>query len=173
MEQLFTGRQQSEEKVANLCQLCQKAVFRDDFFKPVTNDQNGLPHLILHRKPNDNPVSPGEEQQFGDPWIHIRTDWHLTDSLPDLPIFGKSMRDGCDFCKFLREIILSDDTDWYWRTIHRDEGMLAAVRACNIEIWLEYLWDDYHQRLDKLGITLDFPNTHLHRSCHVDAAPSM
>jgi hypothetical protein len=51
--------------------------------------------------------------------------------------------------------------------------MLAAVGACNIEIWLEYLWDDYHQRLDKLGITLEFPNTHLHLSCHVDAAPSM
>ena len=47
----------------------------------------------------------------GEPHTYINLEYWLEDRFPRLPKLEIYSRQGCDFCDFLREIILSGDTD--------------------------------------------------------------
>ncbi|PMD20119.1 HET-domain-containing protein [Hyaloscypha hepaticicola] len=94
--------------VARLCQACQEAI-------------NHIGPLNL---------SPGE------PHTYLDTEYWLKDRFPRLPKLEISSRQGCDFCDFLREIILSGDTD---DGLKRILGKSAAdLGALDVDISLTY-----------------------------------
>jgi hypothetical protein len=94
--------------VARLCQACQEAI-------------NHIEPLQL---------SPGQTNTY------IDTKYWLEDRFPRLPKLETSSHQGCDFCDFLREIILSGDTD---DGLKRILGKSAAdLGALDVDISLTY-----------------------------------
>jgi hypothetical protein len=91
--------------VAQLCASCQRAVWEDRFY-PAEEEL----HEIL---------SPKEAASYGSRPC-IPTWYSLDEQLPELLKLDASARQGCDFCRFLRDIILLETPTTFWfRSLER------------------------------------------------------
>lgn len=106
----FTGGEPSTQ-VARLCERCQVLSFDDsDPRFNITGEVDVRPYLV------------------------VDLDYLLHDSLPNLPILHESAKAGCDFCRLLRDSILSEDSA-------ADDALrrfLMEMQGCDVELTLQY-----------------------------------
>jgi hypothetical protein len=132
---------EADLELAKLCATCEKAVFSDsverydiwrrrdegdwprqDHFEEQV-DEDGFPRLVFpeYRLPTS-----------------LKALW--VDTLPSLPLLHQSSRDGCEFCPFLRTIILSTDTSD--AAEHAFGKTLEDMGSSRVEIWAQYYWEE-------------------------------
>jgi hypothetical protein len=109
--------------VAQLCASCQRAVFEDRFY-PTEEELSGI-------------LSPEEAASYGSRPC-IPTWYSFVEQLPELLKLDASARQGCDFCRFLRAIILSGDTNDL--LIQVAGKSLADLGPLRVEINIAYGW---------------------------------
>jgi hypothetical protein len=119
---------QPEPNLAQLCGTCQRMVLRDDIEVDGIEDSDsggaadGKGHLRM-----SSPTSDRDLRHLG------------TDTLPDLPRLRQSWSDGCDFCDFLRTIIMSADVaDVAVATFGKS---LRDLGSRALEIYTQYHWE--------------------------------
>jgi hypothetical protein len=145
--------------IARLCEACQTAI---DNVRPF------------------NPVAPRYAENSED----ASTGYFLVDSFPYLPKLEESSCRGCDFCNFLRGIILSEETsDGLRRTFQKSFNDLGT-REVEIKIfyeWVDREWVDREPReakllgVDNLRVDLSFRGIDIAVSltCFVESAARM
>lgn len=156
-------------EVANLCSNCQKAQFRDDISQLYQSES----HLELDRE--QLPEHKRGRRTGG----FLDTEFALTDSYPELPKLWRSSQDGCDFCRFLHEIVLSFDSQ---------DLNIIKMSGCTMSIGISYSWailygDGYDEPpnfpsgLDAILITAGFVSNDIEdykiimrAICHVESA---
>lgn len=72
--------------------------------------------------------------QYSDTSVSL--DYEINDSLPDLPFLLESAQGGCDFCRLLRDTILSQDS----AADGKLRQFLAEKQQCDVLLSLEYRW---------------------------------
>ena len=112
----------SEDPVARMCQRCQLAMLHDQ-------EHDGLEQRSEH----------GKRHLWCKEDSLLFTKFRLVDELPTLPKLDESARTGCDFCSFLRHIILSDDTAEATRQRLNRKGITASL-ACEVSISTYFIW---------------------------------
>jgi hypothetical protein len=81
-----------------LCESCRKAALQDgDFASEEESDNSGKYLKMVYDNASDS----------------LETEYFLSDVLPGLPKLDDSASRGCEFCRLLREIILSRDSEDY------------------------------------------------------------
>ncbi|KAK4161233.1 heterokaryon incompatibility protein-domain-containing protein [Cladorrhinum sp. PSN259] len=110
--------------LAKLCKSCQKGAFQDGGLKIKERyHDNGDRYLTLK----------GSRKSTNSPSHGISTDYILIDTFPDLPLLNESAHnERCDFCRFLRNVVLSRDVD---TVVARISGKrIAGLGACKVSI---------------------------------------
>lgn len=100
-------------RAANLCEDCEVISFDDSDYQFST----------LRAKPNVQG--------------RASLDYHVEDVLPDLPALQRRANAGCDFCRILRNIIISPDPT---RPNENGRELLSRMRGAKVELLLEYIW---------------------------------
>ncbi len=109
--------------VARLCTFCKRAVFEDRFY-PAEEELCQI-------------LTPEEAASYGSRPC-IPTAYSLDEQLPELLKLDASARQGCDFCHFLRAIILSGDTNDVLIQV-AGKGF-AALGPLRVKINIAYGW---------------------------------
>jgi hypothetical protein len=78
--------------IANLCKDCQVLALKE------------YPHGC-----SEEALRSYERYYQDDDSRSLELDYELRDSLPDFPVLSQSSKSGCDFCRFLRDILISKD----------------------------------------------------------------
>uniref|UniRef100_A0A8H7K7G0 Uncharacterized protein n=1 Tax=Bionectria ochroleuca TaxID=29856 RepID=A0A8H7K7G0_BIOOC len=124
---LETVRSPAERKMtAKLCDKCFVIQFNDKLLEPrvvkeVVQQDGELSTLSL---------SPEEDHK-------VLLDYHVVDTLPELPLLNESANLGCDFCSLLRREIIRAGFDYHgsmeirlaysWGT--------AGIQILDLELW--------------------------------------
>ena len=98
---------------AKLCKYCQVLSFNDSDLRFKGTTEDGSP-----------------------PYLLVGLDYEVHDSLPDLLVLHESAKGGCDFCRLLRDTILSEDSA-------ADDTLREFVeekQQCDVKLSLEYCW---------------------------------
>ena len=138
--------------VAQLCESWQKASF-DDTTHPV----DIWKAQVLHYR--DRRIS--------------STEYSFTDKLPELAGLEASARRGCDFCRFLRAIILSGDTNDV--LVHDFGRGFVELGKRRIEIDISYDWRAKTRvgsavGLMKIMLELESITTRIELQCFIEGA---
>lgn len=138
--------------VARLCDSCQRASF-DDTTCPVDVWQARL--LLYGDKPSSF------------------TEYSFVDELPELASLDASAGAGCDFCRFLRAIILSGDTN---DVLVHDLGRgFAELGQRQIDIDISYSWLAKRRAGSQVGLLkilleIESVTTKIELQCFIEAA---
>ncbi|KAI0126395.1 heterokaryon incompatibility protein-domain-containing protein [Xylariales sp. AK1849] len=100
----------------------------------------------------------------------IPTDYFLLDHLPELPNLRKSTSDGCQFCSFLRETILSKDTA---NCLQKDYKLqTTSLDKQEIVVKVQYRWNMTSLTNEHVGhflvVTAYFVNLDAHVAIYND-----
>ncbi|KAI0914089.1 heterokaryon incompatibility protein-domain-containing protein [Ustulina deusta] len=121
--------------IAGLCAGCEgAALFHDDLeFLEEYGDPGGATRLVASQ---DTAIRTSRIS-------HLRDD-----TLPSLPLLLESALRGCDFCGFLRSVIICDDTQDEIRRVFGSGG--ADVDPLEVSISIHFRWK-YHDEHDIRG----------------------
>ncbi len=121
--------------IAGLCAGCEgAALFHDDLeFLEEYGDPGGATRLVASQ---DTAIRTSRIS-------HLRDD-----TLPSLPLLLESALRGCDFCGFLRSVIICDDTQDEIRRVFGSGG--TDVDPLEVSISIHFRWK-YHDEHDIRG----------------------
>lgn len=105
---------------ARICAKCEHAMINDS---DMQFEMGTTSHGVWRERP-----------QCGD----VPTRFFLTDHLPDLSRLRLSAQQGCDFCGFLRALILLDDTRDRLRSEYKTD--VASLGSSEIKISIIFKW---------------------------------
>ncbi len=142
--------------VAQVCASCKRAVHEDRFYPSVEELREA--------------ITPEETASYRtEP--NIPTQYSLFEQLPELLTLDASARQGCDFCRFLRAIILSGDTNDVMIQV-AGKGF-AALGPLSVEINVSYGWRWFQRAGSAVGsmsvlLTLEGFEPQINLQCFVE-----
>lgn len=151
---------------AKLCANCQTCALRDDdvCFEEL---HRGVTTSLGLKDQYQN----GPRRRLGSS-CHgacIPTPFKLKDGLPELPKLMHSSQNGCEFCSFLRQIILSEDVDC--ATVQKRGVRITEMIGWEVNIHISHSWgmqelsssDDnriFTEGLDGIRVGIDLSSPH-------------